>query len=255
VGVLAAALVLPAAAHAASDLAISQAESADPVSAGALETYTVTVSNQGTELEPAANVDIFGLKPGTEKAVANPYQSATPSQGRCEIRQFGAYPDVGCDVGPLAPGASAEIAVVAQMNESMDHTAGFVSCPLSISAKGSCGYTDSDSSDNLSIVTTTVSSPPTLSGSKKIVLKGLPDGCASEDFTFKAKAKVKHVEHISAKLSGKGAHENLAKANGGKLTATVHVGQLTTAESYDIKVTAKPEGGSALHLTATFQRC
>jgi hypothetical protein len=236
---------------------VSQVASADVVPAGGTVTYTVTVRNEGepSEIDEHTAIDLPNFEVDGHGAVPNPYVSITPSQGVCLIGQIGQYHDAQCDLGVLGPAATVEIVAVVQVNESMDHVAAFIDpgC-FGLGLRGSCGYADADYSDNRSQVRTIASSPPVLSGSKKIKIKGLPDGCASQDFTIKARAKG-DVKKISAELvsakQNEGFHEKLAKKNGNKLAATVPVGDLKPAFFYEIRVASQP-GGKAI---ATFQRC
>jgi Domain of unknown function DUF11 len=254
---LAASLVVPSSAQAAFDVGVSQVASADVVPAGETVTYTVTVRNEGdpSEIDQHTAIDMPNFDLDGHSPVANPYVSVTTSQGHCIMGQIGQYHDAQCDLGVLGPAATVDIVAVVQVNQSMDHKAVFINpgC-FGLGLRGSCGYADADFSDNRSTVRTIASVPPVLSGSKKIKIKGLPVGCASQDFTIKAKAKG-DVKKLSAELvsakQNEGFHEKLAKKNGNKLTATVPVGDLKPAFFYEIRVASQP-GGKAV---ATFQRC
>jgi hypothetical protein len=250
VAVVAFALGAPAAAHAVVDLGISQVASAARVPEGQTVTYTATVTNHGTESVPNAYPSLFSLKPGKAPAADNPYQSAVPSQGVCSIWQPVGVHNVVCDVGPLAPGESAEVVAVARINEAADHFAVLDKCESIVPPSCLGFWTDADASNDRTDLTTTIAS-----GSKKISIKGLPAGCAADDFTVKAKAKGKDVEQITAQLRGQGVHETLGKSDGNRLTATVEVAALESGEVYDLTVTAKPQGGKTLKATAGFERC
>ena len=80
------------------DLGVSQADAPDPVTVGAVETYTVTVQNGGPS--NATGVMLTDTLPG-----AATYVGATPSQGSCV--PFGAT--LTCSLGSLANGASATV--------------------------------------------------------------------------------------------------------------------------------------------------
>jgi uncharacterized repeat protein (TIGR01451 family) len=88
---LAAALVVPASAQAATaDLAISKSDSPDPVAEGAVLTYTITVRNTGPGMASGAT-----LTDELPKHVD--FVSATPTQGACDI----GGKTVTCDLGAL----------------------------------------------------------------------------------------------------------------------------------------------------------
>src|SRR5918992_2963363 len=74
---LAIAALVPASALAQSDLTITKNDSADPVSVGSEFTYSISVTNNGTDA--ATNVEVVDTLPSEVDFV-----SATPSQGSCE---------------------------------------------------------------------------------------------------------------------------------------------------------------------------
>jgi uncharacterized repeat protein (TIGR01451 family) len=88
------------------DLAVSKADSPDPVTLGEALTYTLTVLNQGPD--SATGVTLTDELPGTVTFV-----SATPSQGGCGGPAFGI---VTCTLGGLANGASATVDIVVEPN-------------------------------------------------------------------------------------------------------------------------------------------
>jgi uncharacterized repeat protein (TIGR01451 family) len=91
------ALLVPASAHAATaDLAIGKSDSPDPVTEGAVLTYTITVSNTGPGTATGATLT-------DELASHVEFISATPSQGSCDI----AGKTVTCELGALSAGSGA----------------------------------------------------------------------------------------------------------------------------------------------------
>jgi hypothetical protein len=261
---LVAALALPAAAHASNDLAVSQTASAGLVSPGALVTYTVTVSNRGSEAAKAVYLQVGAVK-AYEMAVDNPYQSASPSQGACpaDTADATSYHSLVCQLGPLAGGASATVAVVAQVNESADQYAALLN--NADDTHGDAPYGDDDNSDNRSVLRTTVSLPPTVSGSKKIKLSGLPSGCAPGDFTLGATTAVKGVKKMRATIY-RGSWEKTTPGN--HLRARVPVSLLVPELRglygepgdfffglYTLEVKAKRGSAKPLIATVTFQPC
>lgn len=81
------------------NLSIAKAGAPDPVSPGGSLVYTITVANAGPDA--AAGVQVTDTLPGGVSFV-----SASPSQGTC-----GPPNPVACDLGSLATGASATIAI------------------------------------------------------------------------------------------------------------------------------------------------
>jgi uncharacterized repeat protein (TIGR01451 family) len=95
--------LVPASAHAATaDLAITKADSPDPVAEGAVLTYTITVSNLGPGAASSATLT-------DELSSHVDFVSATPSQGSCDL----GGKTVTCELGtlPAGPGATATIEV------------------------------------------------------------------------------------------------------------------------------------------------
>ena len=256
---LIAGLAAPAAAEASNDLAISQVPSARVVDAGSLVTFKVTVTNQGTEEYEGVYVEISSLR-GHGQGANNPYKSFSSSQGSCKDVSGPAYGYyyyvLVCELGPLASGASAEMTAVAQVNESMNHS----STLLPNAYEG--GFQDDDDSDNQAVDRITASTPPIVSGSKKIKLTGLPTGCAAKDFTLRAVAKVKGVKKMAASLflgfdeEGFGQEWRKVK-KGNRLTAKVPVSRLVPERGavYKLKVKAKRGRAGPLKVTVLFQLC
>ncbi|MGH2988693.1 MAG: hypothetical protein ACRDMA_02360 [Solirubrobacterales bacterium] len=237
-------LAVPALAQADFRVVLGQKESADPVRPGDLETYTVTVRNVGSDtLFPDFTVELAGFAPGSSRAVNNPYRSVTPSQGGCVITNTDAanpgehgYKWTDCTLGSLAPGKTATIKAVVEMNESMDHWVDVL--------YGGAQY-------NFPVFeTTTVSTPATLSGSKKIRVKGLPDGCVRDDFELKVRAKASGVKKMVAALEG----DKLDTVKAKRIKVDVPVADLEPG-FHELKLSAKREHGSKLKATVTFQRC
>lgn len=256
---LIAVLALPAVAHASDDLAVSQIPSAHVVDAGGSVTIRITVTNRGTSANEGVYVNLSSLR-GHGQGANNPYQSYVTSQGACKDNSGPAYGyyyyDLVCELGSLASGASAQITAVATVNESMNHFASL----LPNAYEG--GYQDGDNSNNEAVDRINASKAPTLSGSKKIKLTGLPSGCASKDFTLRAAGKVRGVKKMSASLflgfdeEGEGQEWHKV-ATGNHLVAKVPVSRLAPelGASYELKVKAKLGGGRHLKEVVTFQVC
>lgn len=177
----------------------------------------------------------------------NPYLAFAPTDSCARDRwdtKFGTYYFLNCNL-PLAPNESVQVYSTVQINESMDHNA----------------FVDGAGS---AVVTTLVDAPPVKSGSKKIKVKGLPDGCASSDFSLKAKARgaKKIVATLRGPLNADGKPEDggfsdsrkLETAKGAKLKAPVDVGKLESAY-YEIKLAAKYDGKPKQKASVLFQSC
>ena len=97
------------------DLAITKADSADPVAAGDSLTYTLSVHNNGSL--DATNVVVTDNLPAGVT-----YQSASPSQGSCSE----ANGNLSCSLGSLSNGADAtvEVIVTAGATGTVTNTAG-----------------------------------------------------------------------------------------------------------------------------------
>jgi hypothetical protein len=236
-------LVIPATALASVDVSFSETDSPDPVLPGDRVTYTITVTNQGTETFDPVDVDIYSLEIGGAHGVPNPNLSATPSQGTCAEGSAVTYQEQICSLGPLAPGASAEIVNVVQANVSMDHVAGLIN------------NADEDPLNDEAQERTTVIVPPKITGSPKVKLKGLSDGCLAADSQITARARIGKVKEIKAKLTGRNVRERLGRAAGNKLRFTLDADQLEQARFYELNVNVTRKGGPGIKRSVELQRC
>jgi Domain of unknown function DUF11 len=246
----------PGSAQAAPDLAISQTQSASVVSKGAQVTFDAVIRNVGTETYPAVFAEMSSLG-GHGSGADDPYVSASTTQGVCTIKSGSAYGYVYhfvvCELGSLAPGASVHITATVQANQSANYFANL----LPNAYEG--GYQDNDNSNNAASGRVTVSIPPTITGSKKIKLTGLPAGCATGDFTFRATAKVAGVKKMKASIFFPGPEGgSWAKtATGATLKGTIPVSRLSDELGlfYKLKIKAKRGGGKHLTKVVEFQPC
>ena len=120
-------------------LALTQADSPDPVQVGENVTYTVQVHNGGPD--DAEAVTLTDTLPG-----ATTFQSATPSTGTCS--KTGGT--VTCDLGLLAADDDASVAITVRAD-----AAGTISNAASVSSTTD----DPDDSDNTAVEQTTVVEP------------------------------------------------------------------------------------------------
>ena len=126
------------------NLALTKADSLDPVSVGSAFTYTMTATNNGPV--DATNVTLVDTLPADVD-----WQSATPSQGSCVHSGEPLGGTVTCTLGTIANAANAtvDIDVVAP------NTTGVISNSATVSAD----ETDPDTSDNTATEETTVIDP------------------------------------------------------------------------------------------------
>ncbi len=252
------ALALPGVARGAFDLSISQTESAHVVDKGGLVTFTVDVTNVGTVNDEAAFAELGSLA-AHARGADTPFQSFSTSQGTCTDQSgpaFGTvYHFIVCELGALAPGASAHITATAKVNQS----AVFSSYLLPNAFEG--GYLDSDNSNNFDGARVTASTPPVIAGSRKIKVTGLPTGCAPGNFTFRAVANDRSVKKIKAALfywDGGNGVTWTRRTNGNRLKAVVPVAKLENqlGKIYKLKIKAKRSGGKPpLITTVSFELC
>jgi Domain of unknown function DUF11 len=255
---LAAGLVVPAAAHAASDIGISETASSTKVKPGTPVTVNVTATNLGDQASPTDSVylDIFSWG-AHGRPTDNPYQSVAASQGSCNIKPVGEYQDINCNLGPLSPGASAQITAVVQANETADHFTQLLGENYTTSAYGD------DNASNNKARTTIYAASPVVTGSKKLKISGLPDVCASEDFNLQVKANTTRLKKLVASASlGVDDHgigiELRKTVHRKRLTARVPVSRMAEyvlGKEYELKIEARRRGGGKLKATVKFEHC
>jgi hypothetical protein len=251
----------PAAAHAGVvDLAISQSASANVVKQGETVTIAVKVDNVGSEGTPSGvGVGLVGLG-GGDRITDNPYLSSSTTQGTCADETVGQDPVLFCRLGPVATGASVRITAVVRMNETMNHAASLDE------ENGNETYADYNLLNNSSFMKVSASSPPVVTGSKKIQLPGLPDGCVEGDFPLTVVVAAPGVKKVVASLflgfgkGGVGGGDWQRVARGPRLRATVPASRIsepgpTIGRTYKLKVKARLKGGTRLKRTVEFQLC
>jgi hypothetical protein len=251
-------LAVPTVARASEDFSVSVQPSASAVPKGSTVTMTVTVKNKGTEppFMGALYVDLSSLS-GHGQPAADPVVSIKPSQGSCSAGEAATYQEQICSLGSLQPGATATIVEVIQMNQTMNHMVALLRSPY----EGE--FADADRSDNTVFAQVTASSPPVLSGSKKIALKGLPTGCAAGDFTLQVKPQIPNAKEIIVFLD-LGFDENGVGQSFEKSTthsqfqvripaSTINDPQLDA--TYTLKVKVRRHGAGPLKRFVEFQLC
>ena len=254
----AAVLALPAVAQASEEFSVSAQPSASAVPKGGTVTMTVTVANKGTEppFMGALYVDLSSLS-GHGQPAANPVQSIRTSQGSCGAGEATTYQEQICSLGVLAPGATATIVEVIQVNQTMNHMVALLRSPF----EGE--FADTDRSNNTVFVQVTASTPPLLTGSKKIALAGLPTGCAPGDFTLQVKPQIPNVKKIIVFMD-LGFDENGVGQTFEKSTAAsrfkvrVPASQINDPQlgaTYTLKVKVRRHGAGPLKRFVEFQLC
>ncbi len=246
--------VAPAAASA--ELTVSMSGPHGPVPKGDTATYTATVTNTNdpSSLFPEEHgvlLELSQLRVIGDRPVQNPYGKSSTTRGTCTPMdypsKFGPYHALDCALGTLAPGATAKVTAGVQINESMRHSA----------------YSVSNGAEDT--VVTYVSAPPEISGSKKLKIKGLPDGCASQPFKLKVRAK--GAKKLTGRIDGPrsadgkpvafgiGGSDKLKGGKGGKLKHRVATDELEPDLYYEIALKAKYKHGPKQKATALFQVC
>jgi hypothetical protein len=130
-----------------------------------------------------------------------------------------------------------------------------------LEAAGHSDYFDDDLSDNRSALTVYADAPPVLSGSKKLILRGLPKGCPSADFSLLVVAKAARAKKVVFAMVLVDEHGNggvlIRSAKGRRLRVLVPVSKLVPqlGQKYEFKVRAKSRGRTLMTTTVTFERC
>jgi hypothetical protein len=223
------------------------------VRSGETAQFTAVASNSGPGTHDQMEVGLLALRAGSQKAVPNDYLSITTTQGSCTtdpVEPPFNYRSVSCQLGDVPAGGSVQIVTTVRINESMDQLS-------SILAGATSGIFHSDSARVRAIY------PPRVSGSNKIKLKGLPDGCVDRD--FKLTASSKGAKKITAslagpydewhdRLQGSGFSGKIGAEKGSKLKLDVPL-ERERAGFYDLKLAAKFENKPKQKTEVNIQRC
>jgi hypothetical protein len=194
IAVIAAVVSAVLASTAAASVTVTGSASADVVSRGATVTDTFTVANSTPGCtyfcDGVYSLHMLLVRTKSDAPVDNPFRSVTTTFGTCRVDPVDSYGYhyAVCDFGPLsAMPATIQVVASIQANESFDNFAGIALDGQSIE-------------ENVNPITQVIY-PPDVSGSAKLVLKGLPPGCASEDLKLKARAKG-DIGRFTATLAG-----------------------------------------------------
>jgi hypothetical protein len=257
-------LAIPPAAQAAgNDLGVTQTLSATKAKPGGTIKVTSTVTNLGTEPVSEAFVELAVLKGkilvfGTK----DPYTSFSSSQGSCALNsERGITPQaLVCSLGSLAPGQSAQIHASIRVRESAVQTTTLLPKP------GENEYSDTAKPNDARNQPFYLNVPPTVSGSKRLKLIGLPKGCVTGNFTLTVRSKVPDAKkmRVDADLGfDQNGHHLLFKkeVKGPAITMKVPASRAEfqidegAFPSYTLIVKTKLGGGRALKTTIKFKRC
>jgi hypothetical protein len=263
--VAAAWLAIPAAAQAAgNDLGVTQTLSATKAKPGATIDVTSTVTNLGTQPSAEPYVELATLKGKILVFGANdPYTSFSSSQGSCgENSEQGITSEaLVCSLGPLAPGQSAQVHATIRVGESAVQTTTLLPKP------GENEYNDAVKSNDASNQSFYLDVPPTVSGSKRLKLIGLPRSCVAGDFTLTVVSKVAGTKKMKIKadlgFNRKNGHHLLfsKQAMGAKIKMRIPASKADfqidegAFPSYSVIVKAKLGGGHAQTTKIEFKRC
>jgi Domain of unknown function DUF11 len=252
----------PVTARASVDLAVTESASASVVKKGETVTITATVKNLGTEANQRdPKLQLAGVA-GPHGIAENPYQSFSASQGSCSDESEGTQLVLTCELGTIAGGASVQITEVVTMKETMRHSAVLV-----IGPEGGLDHFEepgeTNTSNNGDEIKVSASAPPVLTGSRKIRLSGVPNGCVSGDFPLRVIVAAKAVKKVIVSLflgSDKpGSGEWRRVAHGSRLKAIVPASRISAssnlAATYKLKIKARLKGGTRLKRTIEFQLC
>lgn len=261
--VIAVALLLsgPATAHASVDLAVTESASSTLVKKDETVTITATVTNLGTEAnQSGAEVQLGGVA-GPHSIAEDPFQSFSTSQGSCSD-EGGQRVLLLCELDPVAGGASVQITEVVLMNETMRHSAVLVTGPEG-GHENFHEYGETNTSNNGAELKISVSTPPVFTGSRKIRLLGIPNGCVTGDFPLRVIVAARAVKKVVASLflgfdqPGSGQWRRVAR--GPRLRAIVPASRISASPSlaatYKLKIKARLKGGTRLKRTVEFQLC
>lgn len=241
-------VVAPAGASA--ELTFSNVPSATEVRTGDTVEMAMTAGNTGPDAEQFT-VAVNEIKFGGQKSVANPIQSVTSTHGDCSPSGGLSRYELFCHL-EVPAGVEARIGVTFQVNESL-----FVHAGVLEADGGLDPIDDSQVWANYP--------PRFLEDSKKIKVKGLPDGCVDRDLTLKVSSK--GAKKIKAGLVGpknewhgrpwgdpSKVNQKLAVEKGSKLKLDIPLeGQVPGF--YNLKVKAKYENGPKQKAEINIQRC
>jgi hypothetical protein len=252
-----------ASADAGNDLGVTQTLSATKAKPGGTIKVTSTVTNLGSEAVSEAFVELAVLKGkilvfGTK----DPYTSFSSSQGSCaQNSERGITPEaLVCSLGSLAPGQSAQIHASIRVRESAVQTTTLLPKP------GENEYSDAVKSNDARNQPFYLNVPPTVSGSKRLKLIGLPKGCVTGNFTLTVRSKVPAAKKMRIDLDlgfdKNGRHLLFKKEVKGpaiKMTVPASRAEFQIDEgafpSYTLIVKTKLGGGQSLKTTVKFKRC
>ena len=255
-------LALPASARALTDIGVTQTPSARVVQPGGLVTFHIEVKNLGDTPNSYGGVyvELASFADGALGADA-PYQSFSTTRGSCADNSSAAYGTVyhyiDCDLGTMNPGDTAEITATAKVNQSFNHST------VLMPSAGGGEYFDDKNSNNQSGQRIAADFPPKVTGSRKLKITGVPDGCVAGDFTIHVTANGTHVKKVQASIylgfdvNGDGMFFK-KQQNGTHLTARIPASKIfepRLAQQYNLHVKAKRAGRKPYEQVIAFTMC
>lgn len=255
-------LALPASAQALTDIGVTQTPSARVVKPGGLVTFTVDVKNLGDQPSAYGSVYVeLASFADYAQAADAPYRSFSTTRGTCADNSgvgYGMlYHYVDCDLGVMGAGETARITATVQVNQSMHHSA------VLLPSAGGGEYFDDNNSNNASGQRIAADIPPVVTGSRKLILRGVPDGCVDGDFTIRVAAKGTFVKKVMASIflgfdqNGDGV-DFRKQQRGTHLVARIPASKIfdpTLAGQYKLHVKAKRGGRKPYQALIAFTVC
>lgn len=188
---VAALIVLAAPAVANEEFTISGPASTPAVAQGATATHTFTLTDTPRFAcapvcdEPIKLELVLSRHATYSKASIDQFLSVSTPFGPCTLGVDAGYPAAFCDLGTRGTfPPMLQVVATIKADESFDDTAVFSQVAVHPA------------------IATEVVRAPVITGSKKIVLSGLPKACAPGDLTVKARIKATNIARIAASLTG-----------------------------------------------------
>ena len=219
------------------DLSLTKTDSPDPVVAGQLLTYTLTVTNNGPSTAIGSQV-VDNLPSGTT------FDSATPSQGSCAQGSG----TVNCSLGTLASGSNAtvQIAVRPQNTGTITNTASV-----------SSGVNDPTSSNNSASASTTVNPSADLSITKTDSPDPVPAG---QQLTYTLTAHnagpssatgVQVTDTLPANVTYQSATPSQGSCSQASGTVTCALGTVASGANATVTLNATPQDSGSITNSAS----
>ncbi len=221
----------------AADLAVTKADSPDPVPAGELLTYSLTIHNSGPS-------GATGVQLTDDLPAGVTYSSATPSQGSCSE----AAGTVSCPLGTIASGqgATVEIKVRPQSEGSITNNASV-----------SSDVFDPATSDNSTSAATTVSPAADLSLTKSDAPDPVPAGdlltytLTVDNDGPSGATNVQLLDNLPAGVTFDSATPSQGDCLELGATVTCALGTIAAGQSATVEIEVRPQGEDSITNSAS----